>query len=147
MTPSAKPAMQIRVLLAEDQTMLRGALAALLDLEPDIGVIAQACNGREALEMVRKSPFDAVLMDIQMPGQDGYLGTAQIRRDARCTGERLPVIARTADAMAGEREKALQALMNDYVSKPVDMAALKKTLLRWVNHAAKMAAVSDQKPE
>jgi two-component system response regulator DesR len=71
MSAARRSGAPIRVLLAEDQTMLRGALAALLDLEPDITVIAQACNGREALKLARLHTPDVVITDIEMPERTG----------------------------------------------------------------------------
>src|ERR1700677_2209078 len=66
-----KPGTAIRILLAEDQTMLRGALAALLDLEPDLSVIAQAANGREAFKLALQHNPEVVVTDIEMPGRTG----------------------------------------------------------------------------
>jgi len=89
-----------------------------------------ANDGREGVEMLAARPdaFDGVLMDIQMPVMDGYAATGEIRKDARF--EALPVIAMTANAMAGDRDKALAAGMNDHVAKPIDVAELFAVLCR-----------------
>lgn len=91
-----------------------------------------AGSGEQALEMLESNDFDAILMDIQMPGMDGYETTARIRANPRFAKNKLPIIAMTAHALIGEREKALAAGLNDYVSKPVDIALLANTLLRWL---------------
>jgi PAS domain S-box-containing protein len=91
-----------------------------------------ASNGEQALEMLEENDFDAILMDIQMPGMDGYETTARIRANPDFSIANLPIIAMTAHALTGEREKALKAGLNDYVSKPVDIAQLGNTLLRWL---------------
>jgi CheY-like chemotaxis protein len=80
--------------------------------------------------------FEVVLMDIQMPGMDGYQATAQIRADPRFSSAQLPVIALTAHALVGDREKALEAGLNDYVTKPVDVKQLTSALLRWLSPQA-----------
>jgi CheY-like chemotaxis protein len=78
----------------------------------------------------RPTSFDGVLMDIQMPVMDGYAAAREIRRDDRFKD--LPVIAMTANAMAGDRDKALEAGMNDYVAKPIDVTELFEVLDRWI---------------
>jgi PAS domain S-box-containing protein len=119
-----------RLLLVEDNEINQIVAKELLE---KMGLkISIANNGLEAVEMVSRSGFDAVLMDIQMPGMDGYEATALIRKQARFEYDKLPIIAMTAHAMAGDREKALQAGLNDYVSKPIDVGQLSKTLLRWL---------------
>jgi len=81
-----------------------------------------ASNGKEALEMLAQKYYDAVLMDIQMPVLDGYEATAAIRKNPRYN--KIPVIAMTAYAMAGDRERALELGFNEYLTKPIDPAAL-----------------------
>jgi PAS domain S-box-containing protein len=94
--------------------------------------VSIANNGEEAVKMVKNSKFDVLLMDIQMPGMDGYQATIQIRNDPRFTFAKLPIIAITANAMAEDREKALETGLNDYVTKPIDMSQLANALLRWL---------------
>jgi CheY-like chemotaxis protein len=95
-------------------------------------VVTVANNGREALEHVQRSTFDLVLMDCQMPELDGFGATAAIRAWEASVGRaRIPIIAMTANAMAGDREACLAAGMDDYVSKPVRKLALESMLAKW----------------
>lgn len=103
----------IRVLLAEDQTMVRGALAALLELQPDIRVVAQAANGREALEQIAAHEPDVVLTDIEMPELSGLELAAEIqRRRLSCR-----VIVLTTFARSGYLRRALDAGALGYLLK------------------------------
>ncbi|MCP4344101.1 MAG: DUF3365 domain-containing protein [Desulfobacterales bacterium] len=96
-----------------------------------VGVrVTEATDGEEAVNMVEKERFDAVLMDLQMPVMDGLTAAREIRRGP--APKELPVLAMTANAMAGEREKCLVAGMNDHIAKPIKPAALYETLIRWV---------------
>ncbi|MDF1613686.1 response regulator [Desulfurivibrio dismutans] len=92
--------------------------------------VETADNGRQGVDRVRgaEQPFDAVLMDIQMPEMDGYEATRQLRREPRWA--ELPIIAMTANAMPADREAALAIGMNDHVAKPIDLEILVSTLLR-----------------
>ena len=122
-----------RVLLVEDVRMSRQVAAAMLrDLGLDVDV---AANGREALDILDMhlddAPYAAILMDCQMPQMDGFEATAAIR--AREAGDRsVPIIAMTAGAMRGDRERCLAAGMDDYLAKPLRFEALETTLQRWV---------------
>jgi CheY-like chemotaxis protein len=88
-------------------------------------------DGAEALSMLHgEDGYDLVLMDCQMPTMDGLAATLEIRRDPRRAG--LPVIALTAHALNQERERCLEAGMNDYLSKPVSLKVLEKTLNEWI---------------
>ena len=128
-----------RILLVEDNKI--NQLVAM-EMMQEMGLqVTITDNGEEAIEMVKKDHFDAVLMDIQMPGLDGHQTTAQIRRDAHANASQLPIIAMTANAMESDRQKALEAGMNDYVSKPVDVSKLASVLLRWVNPPVQMKSV------
>lgn len=90
-----------------------------------------ASSGSEALEKLRAQPYAAVLMDIGMPVMDGYQTARAIREQIADIAD-LPIIALTAKAMDGDREKALESGMNDYVSKPVSLNDLRDVLQRWV---------------
>jgi len=110
----------IRILVAEDNPTNQEIALAVLQ---NAGIVAEiAQNGKEALELVNKSSFDAVLMDIQMPEMDGYEATKQIRKDPKFAS--LPIIAMTAHVMKGDEEKCLEAGMDGYVSKPMDQDRL-----------------------
>ena len=84
--------------------------------------VSVASDGIEAVSFVESEQFDAVLMDVQMPRMDGYEATKTIRQDSRF--ESLPIIAMTANAMAGDREKGIEAGMNDYLTKPINAELL-----------------------
>ena len=119
-----------RVLLVEDNEINQELALEWLRHARVEAVLAN--NGREALEVLaRDARFDAVLMDCQMPVMDGYEATRRIR--GKLALPDLPVIAMTANAMAGDRERALAAGMNDYVSKPVDVDQLYRTLASWAS--------------
>ncbi|MBV9256236.1 MAG: response regulator, partial [Actinobacteria bacterium] len=124
----AKPVRQ-RVLVVEDNEINQRVAAGILTKLGYPFDLVQ--DGREAVAAVAAKRYGAVLMDCQMPGMDGYEATAEIRQ-AEGNGEGVPIIAMTAAAMEGDREKALAAGMNDYVTKPVDGAALDAALARWV---------------
>jgi two-component system sensor histidine kinase/response regulator len=93
-----------------------------------------ANNGDEALDACRKDTFDAILMDVQMPGLDGYQTTAMLRQlEVLRGGLRTPVIGLSARAVRGDREAALAAGMDDYLTKPINVELLKDALARWVS--------------
>lgn len=118
-----------RILLVEDNE-LNQELA--LELLRDAGVeVVVANDGREALDILARDPaFDGVLMDCQMPVMDGYAATREIR--ANPAFARLPIIALTANALEGDREKVLAAGMNDHIAKPLHVGGLFSTVARWV---------------
>jgi PAS domain S-box-containing protein len=127
-----------RVLLVEDNE-LNQELA--MELLRHAGAqVTLATNGLEALEMLqaRGEAFDGVLMDCQMPVMDGYEATRRIREHPAL--RTLPIIAMTANAMAGDRERALAMGMNDYIPKPLDVGNMFSTLARWVGKAGPQVA-------
>ncbi|BCS96605.1 hypothetical protein DSLASN_22370 [Desulfoluna limicola] len=134
--PQRKPAPEMRqqmggarVLLVEDNEINQQIAREMLE---DAGlVVTIAGDGRQAVETMKKGQFDTVLMDIQMPVMDGYTATREIRKLSPAIRD-IPIIAMTAHAMAGDREKSLEAGMNDHVSKPIDAEELLNTLSRWI---------------
>ncbi|MCC7262462.1 MAG: response regulator [Candidatus Latescibacteria bacterium] len=117
-----------RVLLVEDNELNQQVAMELL-AEGGLAV-ELAENGEVALRLVGEKPYDAVLMDMQMPVMDGLTAAREIRKDHRFA--KLPILAMTANAMAGDRDKCLEAGMNDRVAKPIDPEVLFATLLRWI---------------
>jgi CheY-like chemotaxis protein len=119
------------VLVAEDSPV--NQIVAVRALERCGCRAAVANDGAAALDALAKGHFDAVLMDCQMPGVDGYQATAELRRREQAAGEgHTPVIAMTASAMEGDLERCLTAGMDDYISKPMRYHVLVDTLRRWV---------------
>lgn len=123
--PPLPSSLSLRILLAEDNVVnQKFALAILRKLGCQTDVVA---TGSDALVAVARKSYDMVLMDCQMPEMDGYEATRQLR----ARGATLPIVAITANAMAGDRERCLAAGMNDYLSKPIRPAALAEMLMRW----------------
>jgi len=121
-----------RILVAEDNLVnqkLMVRVLAKMGHTPEI-----ASNGREAVQAALSKGYDVILMDCQMPEMDGYEATAEIRR-SEDPSRRVPIIALTANAMKGDSERCLEAGMDDYLSKPVDLTALAQALRRWTNAA------------
>ena len=93
--------------------------------------VSIANNGAEALEICKETAFDLVLMDIQMPIMDGLEATRRIRASGSVQAKEMPIIAMTANAMSGDREKSLQAGMNDHITKPIDHEELRAAIQHW----------------
>ncbi len=120
------------VLVAEDNDINQEVAVSFLN---DMGIMTDAVlNGKAAVEAVQKGHYDAILMDVRMPEMDGYEATRKIREYENIFRplNRIPIIAMTAHAMQGDREKCLAADMNDYISKPFDQEGLYKVLARWI---------------
>ncbi len=116
----------LRILLAEDNVVNRTVAKRLLAKAGHQVLVAE--DGLQATTLCEAEPFDLVLMDVQMPGMDGFSATKIIRDRERGTGGRVPIIALTAHAIAGYREKCLEAGMDGYISKPIEPAELFATI-------------------
>jgi protein-histidine pros-kinase len=112
----------LHVLLVEDNPINQKVAARLLEKAGH--TVTFAINGREAVDCVQERAFDLVLMDVQMPEMDGLEATQEIRRQEAGTPRRLPIVALTAHALNGDRERCLEAGMDAYVAKPVQSDAL-----------------------
>ena len=133
----ARPIRGARILLVEDNEINQQIADEILT---SAGFkVSIANDGKEGVQAVSENEFDVILMDIQMPVMDGYTATREIRKDDRFKD--LPIIAMTASAMIQDREEALNAGMNDHVSKPIDIDELFSALLKWVK--PREGAVSD----
>jgi CheY-like chemotaxis protein len=136
----------IRVLLVEDNEMNQQVATELLESAGAIVTIAN--HGGEAVKILTEGdqapPFDVVFMDLQMPEMDGFTATRLLRRDNRL--QKFPIIAMTAHALVEERQRCLDAGMNDHVSKPIDPDNLFATLLRWAKPRPKESVKSQPLP-
>ena len=118
-----------RILLAEDNTVNQKVALAILR---KLGYSAElAGNGREALDKIRQADYDLVFMDCQMPEMDGFQAARAIREEEQGR-RRVPILAMTANAMQGDRERCLEAGMDDYIAKPITIVDLKSALQRWL---------------
>jgi two-component system sensor histidine kinase/response regulator len=123
------PPAPAHVLVAEDNLVNQKITVKLLE---KLGSTADvAVNGKEALEMLERRQYHMVFMDCQMPEIDGYQATKEIRR-RQASGSHLPIIAMTANAMEGDRERCLKAGMDDYIAKPAKLEDFHNALLRWL---------------
>ncbi len=130
----------LKVLLVEDNDMNQELAMELLGNAGMQVVLAK--HGQEALDILADDPvFDGVLMDCQMPVMDGYTATRAIRRNP--TFEHLPIIAMTANAMAGDREKVLSAGMWDHIAKPLNVGEMFATIARWIKPRHEIATKSE----
>jgi CheY-like chemotaxis protein len=122
----APPVRPLRVLLGEDNAVNQRLFLRLLEKYGH--AVTLAGNGREVLEAWRRERFDLILMDVQMPEMGGLEATAVLRAEEQGSGRRTPVVALTAHAMKGDRERCLQAGMDGYLTKPLRAAELAETL-------------------
>ncbi|WP_051484347.1 response regulator [Shewanella waksmanii] len=125
------------ILLVEDNDINQEIAMELLNMA---GLqVSVASNGQQAVDWVASNECDAILMDIQMPVMDGYEATRQIRKLS--DKQALPIIAMTANAMSGDREKCIEAGMNDHIPKPINPQEVYKTLARWVGPTGQVLTV------
>ena len=136
-----EPVQSLRILVAEDNSVNRRLATRLLEKRGHS--VAVAANGREAVAAIDKESFDLVLMDMQMPEMDGFEATAAIRQKEKLSGARLPIVALTAHAMKGDREKCMEAGMDGYLAKPIRPEELDEILEK---HLARRRR-SDSTPE
>ncbi|OWK36826.1 PAS domain S-box protein [Fimbriiglobus ruber] len=127
-SPGSPPVRPLRILLAEDNPVNRQVAVRLL--EQDGHDVTVAHHGGEAVAAVDRRRFDLVLMDVQMPEVDGFEATRTIRGREAATGRRTPIVAMTAHAMKGDRERCLDAGMDEYLSKPIRWEDLRR-ILEW----------------
>ena len=120
-----------RILLAEDNHINQKLAVRLLERQCHSVAIAE--NGYEVLELLGQYSFDLVLMDVQMPEMDGLEATKIIRENENANGRHIPVIAMTAHAMKGDRERFLEAGMDDYISKPINLGEFSEVIAKWSN--------------
>ena len=141
-TQTASAQRHHHLLLAEDNPVNQRVAASMLHkLGYGVDVVS---DGNEALAAIAQRHYDAILMDCQMPGMDGYATTRQLRRQESesAQGGHLPVIAMTANAMEGDRELCLAAGMDDYLAKPIEYARLKALLEHWLPQQAAAATAT-----
>jgi len=112
----------LTILIADDNPFSRELMRELLEASGH--VIMEAVNGRNALDLIRRDRPDLVFLDLQMPLQDGFSVIRELRDDARFRG--LTVVAVTASAMLGERERALAAGFDSYIAKPIELCDIEK---------------------
>jgi PAS domain S-box-containing protein len=138
---------RVHILLVEDNMV--NQKIALRILEKKLGYHADvATNGKEAIESLERSDYDLVLMDCQMPEMDGYEATSTIRdQDSAVRNHNIPIIAMTANAMKGDREKCLEAGMDDYVTKPINMQELADAIERNLSNGRKQQLSPASVPE
>jgi osomolarity two-component system sensor histidine kinase NIK1 len=121
----------MRILVAEDNVVNQKLALELLRREGHTIVVVG--DGHQAVEAVRGEAFDLVLMDVQMPILDGLEATEEIRCAEKGTGRHIPIVAMTASAMNGDQEKCLKAGMDAYLTKPIDIASLRETLMKFAS--------------
>jgi CheY-like chemotaxis protein len=137
----ARARQPLRVLLAEDNPVNQEVALRLLERRGHSVIVAE--NGRQALTAIGRHKFDLVLMDVQMPEMGGLEATQLIREKEKSTGEHLPILAMTAHAMQGDRERCIAAGMDGYLAKPIDP----KSFLQTVEGISQRAAQSETAPK
>ncbi len=137
------PTTVLRILVAEDNPVNQRLVMRLLEKRGHR--VTLAADGRQALEALNQGSFDLVLMDVQMPGMDGLEATAIIREKEKKTGKRQPIIALTAHAMTGDRDRCLAAGMDNYLTKPIRPQELDQILVSYANRRSSLPEVVNTK--
>ena len=132
---------RLEILLAEDNAVNQKLAVRLLEKRGH--AVTVAANGREAVEALKQRPFDAVLMDVQMPELDGFEATALIRQKEAASGGHIPIIAMTAHALKEDRDRCLAAGMDGYVSKPLQLERLLEAIEIYAVPSARETSVPD----
>lgn len=138
-------AQPIRILLAEDDPVNR--MVAESAMESMNVALTVAMNGEEALQVLSENRFDVVLMDCQMPVMDGFAATAQFRAMESGSGRRTPIVALTANALLGDREKCLAGGMDDYLTKPLNFDDLERVIRHWGCVRDSERALAEPRPD
>jgi CheY-like chemotaxis protein len=122
----------VRVLIVDDDALMRAGLRGVLSADPGIEVVGTAPNGKLALTKLAQLAPDLLTMDIEMPEMNGIEATAAIRRTEANGGVRLPIVGVTAHALKGDRERCIEAGMDDYLPKPISPKALLDKVEKWI---------------
>ena len=133
----------LRILLAEDNAVNQKVASRLLESRGHMVTVAS--DGLRALEALQQQSFDLVLMDVQMPVMDGLEATARLRRQEAATGGHMPVIAMTAHAMVGDRQRFLESGMDGYIAKPVHAHELFEAIETVLSHTSRPAPIPTAK--
>ena len=127
---------RIRVVIVDDVPEARDNVQKLLQFAGDVQVIGQGGTGREAIDLARKLHPDVILMDVSMPEMNGYEAARAIREAEQTTGAHIPIIGVTAHALKGDREKCIEAGMDDYLPKPISPDRLGAKIGTWLSENA-----------
>jgi CheY-like chemotaxis protein len=122
------PSSPLSILVAEDNDVSRMLVGRLLAKQGH--TVTEAVTGLEAVTLYERGAFDMILMDVQMPDMDGFEATGEIRARESAAGEHIPIVALTAHAIKGDRERCLEAGMDDYLTKPVRPSDLSAAIRR-----------------
>jgi two-component system sensor histidine kinase/response regulator len=134
---SRRSSRHLRILVAEDNMVNQRLATRLLEKQGHYTVVAN--DGLEALIAIENERFDLVFMDVQMPNLDGFEAMAQLRQNEKVAGGHMPIVAMTAHAMKGDRERCLDAGFDDYVSKPIHAEELFNAIERTISHEPESA--------